>query len=299
MPLVAPCQSPAEPEVRVAVDGIVSSHSTQGASLSLRMVELSVSAALGSWGAGFANIEIPELETVEIPETYVVFPAWGLRAGRMLMELGGWNQVHQHDLPMPSDDPVRSHFFGGRMNGTGLEWSGHFGEGKSHWDLTVGAWSDFETHGHMNEAHSEGEDHEHGGSFQSGASTGDSLSDFAFNARISHHQSVGSSGNMEWGLSAFSTRSGLQRSYEDLAGTDRVVDGLASMVVSLDGSYSNGDVHTPGWSSAGVELWKHHSDLADFDGGVLQIERPSLFGGWGFYEHGIFQDWSLGVLRGP
>jgi hypothetical protein len=227
----------------------------------------------------------------------------------MLMDIGKWNTVHEHDLFMPFGDPVRANLFGGALKGTGLEVHKWFAAGDTPMRFSLGAWSAVGSHSHPSAGH---DDHgaEHGGhvGINSGVDGSKSFQDWSFSARLSSQIDVGNNGWFQWGMSYFGSSRGLESNWENEEDEDDLLSafasgeafGLGARTIGLDLSIYDSSLDDDTWNKASIEYWLHEQDHAHAEGAAqtFEIERSAPEGMLLMAEHGFSAEWSLAASVG-
>jgi hypothetical protein len=260
----------------------------------LRSVEINLASRIDplGWAYLVAAFEEDEFELEEAVFIMDQLPAnLSIRAGKMLADFGKWNTIHLHDKNYVFEDGVRSAFFGGNLNVTGVElhqWTG-IGDVPVRWSL--GVHSNFGGHGHGEEEG--GGAHAHGGEFASGAIDNRGLEEFAFTGRGSAQQDFGANGFIQYGVSFFHTGEGLVDRHD--INDDGIIDeefGLGQTTVALDFTLRSVDAGARTADTFSVELWRNQRDgLTPAD----EIVGRDANGIWGFYQHDFSPQWGAGV----
>jgi hypothetical protein len=296
-----------QPEFGFVLDGIISSNPDMGLDAAVKMAELSVSSRIDPYSKGYAIIEFPNLEAPEIAEAAVIFDGFGdgleIRVGRMLMDFGKWNTLHEHDLAMPFGDPVRAGLFGGALKGTGIELHNWFAVGDAPIRFSLGAWSSVGSHAHGGDEHADQGEEEHGGhvGINSGVDGRKGIQDWSFSGRLSSQRDIGNNGWWQWGLSYFGSAGGLEEDWEnELGDAEGEAFGLGARTLGFDLSIYDSSFDSDTWNKATLEYWLHEQDHAHAEGAAetFDIERSSPEGLWLLAEHGFNSEWSLAASVG-
>lgn len=260
----------------------------------LRSVEINLASRIDPFGWAYLVAAFEE-DAFELEEAVFLMdqlPAnLSLRVGKMLADFGKWNTLHLHDKNYVFEDGVRSAFFGGNLNATGVElhqWTG-IGDVPVRWSLGV--------HSSFGGGHEHGDApagaHAHGGEFSSGAIDNRGLNEFGFTGRATAQQDYGANGFFQYGVSFFHTGEGLVDRHDTNA--DGIIDeefGLGQTTVALDFTLRDLDAGALSANTWSVELWHNQRDgLTPSD----QIVSHQANGLWGFYQHDFNPYWGAGV----
>lgn len=265
--------------------------------LSLRSVELNMASQIDPLGWAYLVAAFEE-DNFELEEAVFIMdrlPAnMSLRVGKMLTDFGKWNTIHLHDKNYVFEDGVRSAFFGGNLNTTGVElhqWTG-IGDLPVRWSLGVS--SDFSGgHGHGDEGEGAGGGHEHGGDFASGIIGNRGLEEFGFTGRVTTQQDFGVNGFLQYGFSFFHTGEGLvDRHDED---SDGIIDeefGLGQTTFAIDFTLRDVDATNHTADTFSVEMWRNQRETLDATESIVSRDANGI---WGFYQHDFNPFWGVGV----
>lgn len=261
----------------------------------LRTVELNIASQIDplGWAYLVAAFEEDEFELEEAVFLMDRLPAnMTLRVGKMLADFGKWNTIHLHDKNYVFEDGVRSAFFGGNLNTTGIElhqWTG-IGDLPVRWSLGVN--SDFGGHDHGHEEE-EGGAHEHGGEFASGIIGNRGFEELGFTGRVTAQQDLGVNGFLQYGFSFFHTGEGLvDRHDED---DDGIIDeefGLGQTTFAIDLTLRDVDASDNTADTLSVELWRNQRETLNASDAIVSRDANGI---WGFYQHDFSPQWGAGV----
>ncbi|MDA0666307.1 MAG: hypothetical protein O3A95_01860 [Planctomycetota bacterium] len=246
----------------------------------LRSVELNMASRIDplGWAYIVAAFEGDEFELEEAVIMMDQLPAnMTLRVGKMLADFGKWNTIHLHDKNYVFEDGVRTAFFGGNLNATGVElhqWTG-IGNLPIRWSL--GVHSDFG-----------GE-----GDFASEIIGNRGLEELGFTGRVTTQQDYGANGFLQYGFSFFHTSEGL--AYLRDSDADGITDeefGLGQTTFALDFTLRDVDASDNTANTLSLELWRNQRDSLDAADNIISSDANGI---WGFYQHDFNPFWGAGV----
>ena len=284
------------PAIGVSFDGLLQLNEEEGSEVDnfdFRTVELNLASRIDPLGwaylvAAFEGSEFTLEEAVLVMDR---LPAnMSLRLGRMLADFGKWNTLHLHDKSYVFEDGVRSEFFGGNLNVTGLElhqWTG-LGDLPLRWSLGVS--SAFGAH-----AHDHGESgHEHG-AFESGIIDGRDFSELGLHGRATVQQDWRKNGFLQYGFSFFHTSEGLVDEHDETG--DGIIDertALGQTTLALDFTLRDVDATDLTAQTFSTELWLNSREHVDET--TELVEEHEAKGLWGFYQYDWSPYWGAGVM---
>ncbi|MFK5955447.1 MAG: hypothetical protein QM477_03275 [Planctomycetota bacterium] len=284
------------PAMGLIFDGLATFSEERGAGVDgfdMRSVEIDLASRIDPLGWAYAVIAYED-DIFSVEEAALIMdqlPAnMSLRVGKMLADFGKWNTIHLHDKSFVFEDGVRTAFFGGNLNGTGIElnqWTG-MGDIPVRWSL--GVLSSF---GASNPIQTGPGPHTQGSSFGSGVIDNHDFSEFGFTGRVAAQQDYGVNGFFQYGLSFFHTGSGIVDQND--TNSDGIVDqefGLGQTTFAIDLTLRDVDASDHSASTWSVELWRNQRDT--IDGASNQVSRDAN-GLWGFYEYEFNPYWGAGV----
>lgn len=258
-----------------------------------RSVELNMSSRIDPFGWAYlvAAFEGGEFSLEEAVLNMDQLPAnFSLRAGKMLADFGKWNTLHLHDKSFVFEDGVRSEFFGGNLNMTGLElhqWTG-WGDLPVRWSLGMASSFGGHSHDHGDAGH----DHV---AFESGVIDNRGFEEMSFNGRLTAQQDYGQNGFLQYGVSFFHTGEGIVSEHDHDA--DGIIDdsfGLGQTTFALDFTWRDVNASARTANTLSVELWRNGREYADETTDL--VERRDANGFWGFYQHDFNPFWAGGGM---
>lgn len=286
------------PAIGLIFDGLATFSEEAGEGVDqfdLRSVELNMASRIDplGWAYIVAAFEGDEFELEEAVIMMDQLPAnMTLRVGKMLADFGKWNTIHLHDKNYVFEDGVRTAFFGGNLNATGVElhqWTG-IGDLPIRWSL--GVHSAFGG-GHGESDEEAGGGHEHGGDFASEIIGNRGLEEFGFTGRVTTQQDYGANGFLQYGFSFFHTSEGLADRHDSDA--DGIIDeefGLGQTTFALDFTLRDVDASDNTANTLSLELWRNQRDSLDAADNIISSDANGI---WGFYQHDFNPYWGAGV----
>lgn len=287
------------PAIGLIFDGVATFSEEEGEDVDMfdmRSVELNMASRIDplGWAYLVAAFEGDEFELEEAVFLMDQLPAnMTLRVGKMLADFGKWNTIHLHDKNYVFEDGVRSAFFGGNLNTTGVElhqWTG-IGELPVRWSLGVNSnFGGGHAHG---EEPDEASGHAHGGEFASGIIGNRGFEELGFNGRVTAQQDYGTNGFLQYGFSFFHTGEGLvDRHDED---SDGIIDeefGFGQTTFAFDFTFRDVNASAQTADTLSVEFWRNERETLDAAENTVSRDANGL---WGFYQHDFSPFWAAGV----
>lgn len=262
----------------------------------MRSVELNMASRIDPLGWAYLVAAFEE-DNFELEEAVFVMDRlpnnMSLRVGKMLADFGKWNTIHLHDKNYAFEDGVRSAFFGGNLNTTGVElhqWTG-IGDLPVRWSLGVNSNFGGHDHGHGEEAAG---GHEHGGEFASGVIGNRGFEELGFTGRVTTQSDFGVNGFLQFGFSFFHTGEGLVDQHDE--DSDGIIDeefGLGQTTFAVDFTLRNVDATDHTADTFSVEIWRNQRETVEEV--TEAIVSRDANGIWGFYQHDFSPFWAAGV----
>lgn len=286
------------PAVGVVIDTVAEFSDLNGAdvygrtdSARVRTVELDFASVVDPFGWAYvvAAFEDNGAESeIGIEEAAVWFTnlpdTFSFRSGKYLADFDKWNPIHAHDLPFMFQDSVRTEFFGGNLNMTGMELHHWFGLGDVpvRWSLGIAGQSQTESPDADPLANPAVEPFGTAG-----------IEDTAYSGRVTGQHDISDNGFFQWGVSGFYTGTALEEQEVPAGGGTIQEASVRNAVVALDFTLRDVDATDLTSHTVTVEFWRQSGQFIDpTTGGILSSPHNGV---WGFYEHAFNPRVSAGV----